>query len=156
MAETDRKFINRTIKFLITIGIIIYIDSAIDMTSTINIIIREMASNIFNIEIKNVNMYMSLYAAIAVLLSSNVDFGKKLWYSIGLVITYIVIFTFLAGYRTIYTYSFLSLITTLIAFITMTFPILLWIMLDDKKLEDNKKVVRQRVHSKPHRTNKSI
>lgn len=156
MAETDRKFVNRTIKFLIIIGIIIYIDFVTGMTSNINALIRALASNIFGIKIENIGMYMSLYAAIAVLLSSNADTGKKLWYSIGLIITYIVIFTFLAGFRMIYTYSFLSLITTLIAFITMTFPILLWIILDDERPENNKKVIRQKTNSKPHRTNKSV
>lgn len=133
MAEIDRKFVNRTIKFLIIIGIIIYIDFVTGMTSNINVLVRALASNIFSIKIENIGMYMSLYAAIAVLLSSNVDTGKKLWYSIGLIIIYIVTFTFLAGFRMIYTYSFLSLITTLIAFITMTFPILLWIILDDER-----------------------
>lgn len=155
MAKIDRtsRLVGRTIKFLIIAGIIVYIDTIIDMTSNINKFIQVVISNIFSLKIENTDMYMSLYAAIAVLLSSNIDIGKKLWYSIGLIVAYFTIFIFLiVGKITYpyYSYPTLNLILTLIAFITMTFPILLWIMLDDEsngndeRSENNKKVVRYR------------
>lgn len=162
MAKTDRKFINRTIKFLIIVGTIVYIDSTIELTSNINKFIQGVVSIIFGLKAENTDIYTSLYAAIAVLLSSKADLDKKLWYFIGLIIGYIVIFIFLiVGRMTypFYSYPILNLIMTLIVFITMTFPILLWIMLNDEISEDNKdnkKVARHRVHSKPHRTNKSV
>lgn len=159
MAKTDRKFINRTIKFLIIIGTIVYIDNAIDMTSNINKFIQGVVSIIFGLRSENIDIYTSLYAAIAVLLSSKADLDKKLWYSIGLIIGYIIIFIFLIVGRItypFYSYPILNLIMTLIVFITMTFPILLWIMLNDEISEDNKKVIRQGVHSKHHRINKSV
>ena len=80
MAKTYRKSVNRTLKFLIIIGIIIYIDSVVGMTSTINMLIIIISSNIFGLKVENTDMYMSLYAAIAVLLSSNIDIGKKVCY----------------------------------------------------------------------------
>lgn len=136
MAKTDRKFINRTIKFLIIVGMMIYIDNAIDMTSNINKFIQAVVYNIFGLRTENIDMYMSLYAAIAVLLSSNADLGKKLWYSMGLIIAYITIFIFLIVGRITYpyySYPTLNLALTLIAFITMAFPILIWVLLEGIK-----------------------
>lgn len=125
----------RTVKFLIIIGAIIYVDSIIDITSFFNKLIRIMVYIIFDIKIDNVGIYTSLYVSIAILLSSNLGIIKKLEYSIGLFIIYVGIFTSIIAYRIIYPfpyYSFLNLILTLIIFITMTFPILLWIMLEEK------------------------
>lgn len=166
MAKIDRtsRLVGRTIKFLIIAGVIIYIDTIIDMTSNTNKFIQVVIYNIFGLRAGNIDIYMSLYAAIAALLSSNTDIGKKLWYSIGLIVAYFAIFIFLiVGKITYpyYSYPTLNLILTLIAFITMTFPILLWIMLDDsnkndERSENNKKVVRYREQFKSGRKNKSV
>jgi hypothetical protein len=74
-------------------------------------------------------MYTSIYASIAVLISSNLTIIKKLEYSIGLLVLYVIIFTFVTGYGVQYPHY--SLYLTLVVFITMTFPILLWVMLED-------------------------
>lgn len=140
MAKTDRKFINRTIKFIIIVGIIVYIDNTIELTYNINRFIQGVVSIVFGLRVENIDIYMSLYAAIAVLLSSRADLDKKLCYSVGLIIGYIVIFIFLTVGRItypFYSYPILNLIMTLIVFITMTFPILLWIMLDNERLEND-------------------
>lgn len=123
--------INRTIRFLITIGAIVCIDAIIDITSIFNGLVQLSVLKIFGMKIDDINMYTSMYASIAILSSSNMSIIKKLEYSIGLFIIYVGIFTFImaCGVK----YHRYSLYLTLIVFITMTFPMLLWIMLDDKQ-----------------------
>lgn len=125
--------INRTIKFFISIGIIIYIDTVIDITSFFNMLIQVIVFIILGLKIENIGIYTSLYASIAVLLSSNITIIEKLEYSIGLFILYIAIFTFITVYDILH--PSYSLYLTLIVFITMTFPILLWIILDNKYID---------------------
>lgn len=89
-------------------------------------------------------MYTSMYASIAVLISSNLVAMKKLKYSVLLFMAYVGIFTFVMAYRVIYPYY--SLYMTLIVFMTMTVPILLWVMIKDvdneqqKNVKSNKKI----------------
>ena len=109
-------------------GIIIFIDATIDITSMFNKLIQISILKIFDLKIDNINIYTSVYASIAILLSSDINIIKKLEYLIGLSIIYITIFTFVMTYGILY--PSYSLYLTLIVFITMTFPILLWIMLD--------------------------
>lgn len=101
------------------------------MTLIFNELVQISIFNIFGLKIDNMSMYTSIYASIAVLLSANLAIIKKLEYSIGLFIIYVGIFTFVMAYGVKYPHY--SLYLTLIVFITMTFPILLWIMLDDKR-----------------------
>lgn len=120
---------NRTIKFLIIIGAIVLIDSIINITSMFNRSIETLVLNIFGIRINNLSIYTSLYASIAILLSSNLKTIKKLEYSIGFIIAYILIFTFVTAYGILY--PSYSLYLTLTIFITMSFPILLWLALGE-------------------------
>jgi len=126
--------INRTIKFLIVIGIIVFIDTTVNMTSIFNKSVQMMILMIFGLKTSDYfQTYTSIYASIAVLWSSSLGIIKKSEYSISLIIVYAWIFTFITAYRMIYPfniYPYLNLVLTLIAFITMTFPILLWILLD--------------------------
>lgn len=122
---------NRTIRFLITIGAIVCIDAIIDMTSIFNGLVQLSILKIFGLKINGIGMYTSIYASVAILLSSNLAIIKKLKYSIGLFTIYVGIFTFVTGYGVKYPHY--SLYLTLIVFMTMTFPILLWIVLDDKQ-----------------------
>lgn len=94
----------------------------------------------FGFEIKNLNIYTSLYASIAVLLSSDLKITKKLKYSIGITIIYISIFTLVIVYEILYPHYALYL--TLIVFITMMFPILLWMILTNinKKIDKKRNV----------------
>ena len=133
----DMVKVNRTVKFLVIMGIIIFIDTVIDMTSFFNKLMQITVYNIFSLKIDNIGIYTSLYASIAVLLSSDITIIEKLGYSIGLLIIYIIMFTFIAAYDILC--SSCSLYLTLIVFITITFPMLLWIVLDS---EGNKKIVR--------------
>ena len=133
--------INRTIRFLIIIGVIICIDAAMNMTSIFNKLIQVSILEIFGLKMNDINMYTSIYASIAILLSSNITIVKKLEYSIELIIAYIGIFTFIMACNIIYPYS--SLYLTLIVFVTMTFPILLWVMLDDKQYKRIKGDIRK-------------
>ena len=130
----DMAKINRTTKFLIVIGLIVFIDTIIDTTSIFNKSVQMMILAIFGLKTDdNFQIYTSLYASIAVLWSSSLGIIKKFEYSISLIIVYAWIFTFITAYRMIYPFNIypnLNLILTLIAFITMTFPILLWILLD--------------------------
>lgn len=128
--------INREIKFLIILGIIIIVDAIFSTTLIFNEIIRTILS-ILDLNIKSLGIYTSLYASIAVLLSSNLDRKKKLLYSICLSILYIVIFTFITVYRIIYQSPSYSLYPTIIIFITMAFPILLWLLTNGKDKEQN-------------------
>ena len=128
--------IDRTFKFLVILGIIIFIDAIFNTTLIFNETIQTILS-IFNLKIKNIGIYTSLYASIAVLLSSSLDRKKKLLCSIGLFILYIVIFTFITAYRIIYPSPSYSLYPTIIIFITTTFPILLWFLTGDKNKEQN-------------------
>lgn len=149
--------INRTIKFLIIIGIIVFIDTIIDMTYIFNKSVQTMILMIFGLKTDDNQTYTSLYASIAVLMSSRLDIIKKFDYSASLIILYAWIFTFINAYRIIYPfpyYPFLNLILTLIAFITMTFPILLWIMLDGEISENSKKVERRKQNKLDRKQNK--
>jgi len=119
------------IRFRNIVGMIICIDAVMNITSVFNKLIQVSILEIFGLKMHDIDMYTSIYASIAVLLSSNIKVVKKLEYSIGLIIAYIGIFTFIMACNIIYPYS--SLYLTLIVFITMAFPILLWIMLDDKQ-----------------------
>lgn len=143
MVKIDIKT-SRTFKFLIIIGIIILIDALINMTSIFNRSIEILVLKIFGFKINNLNIYTSLYASIAILLSSNLEIIKKLKYSVGLSITYIIIFTFITGYRILYPNY--SLFLTLIVFITMTLPILLWLLTNEQNCEqkDIKKYGKRR------------
>lgn len=127
MVKSNRT-IEWTIKFIIIIGIIVLIDAIIDITSIFNKLIQVLILKVFNLKIENINIYTSLYASIAVLLSSNLKIIKKLEYSIVTIIVYVLIFTFVTVYGI--SYVSYSLYLTLIVFITMTFPILLWMVLD--------------------------
>jgi hypothetical protein len=120
---------NRTIRFLIAIGIIVCIDAIVDVTSIFNGLVQISILKIFGLKIDDMSMYTSIYASIAVLISSNLAIIKKLEYVIGLLIIYVGIFTFVTGYGVQYPHY--SLYLTLIVFITMTFPILLWVILED-------------------------
>ena len=126
--------INRTIKFLVVIGIIIFVDTIVDMTSVFNKSIQAMVFILFGLKTDdNFQTYTSLYASIAVLWSSSINIIKKFEFSISLIIIYAWIFTFVMAHRIIYPfeiYPYYALFLTLIVFITMTFPILLWILLD--------------------------
>ena len=140
--------INRTIKFLISIGIIIYVDTIIDITLFFNKLIQAIIYIVFNLRTDNIDIYTSLYASIAVLLSSNITITKKFEYSIWTFLVYVTIFTFITAYRIMYPfpyYAFLNLMLTLIVFITMTFPILLWIILDEKRTENSKKIIKEKI-----------
>lgn len=120
---------NRTIRFLIAIGIIVCIDAIADITSIFNGLVQISILKIFGLKIDDIGMYTSIYASIAVLISSNLVIIKKLEYVVGLLIIYVGIFTFVTGYGVQYPHY--SLYLTLIVFLTMTFPILLWVMLED-------------------------
>ena len=122
---------NRTFKFLIFIGIIIFIDIIVDITSIFNKLVQISILKIFGMKIDDLNIYTSIYASIAILLSSNLPIIKKLEYSIGLFVIYVIIFVFIVACEI--KCSSCSLYLTLIVFITMTFPILLWIVLDNKQ-----------------------
>lgn len=119
---------NRTIRFIISIGAIVCVDAIVDITSIFNGFVQMSTLKIFGLKIDNVGMYTSIYASIAVLISSNLVIIEKLKYSIGLFITYVGIFTFVIAYEAIFPYY--SLYLTLVVFVTMAIPILLWIMLD--------------------------
>lgn len=121
---------NRTIKFLIFIGMIIFIDVMLDITSIFNKLVQISILKIFGMKIDGLNIYTSIYASIAILLSSNMPITKKLEYSIGLFVIYVTIFVFIVALEI--KCSSCSLYSTLTVFITMTFPILLWIMTYDK------------------------
>ena len=129
---------NRTIRFLIAIGIIVLIVAIVDITSVFNELVKISILKIFGLKIDNIGMYTSIYASIAVLISSNLAIIKKLEYSIGLFITYVGIFTFVMAYGMIYPYY--SLCLTLIVFTTMTFPILLWVMTEDVTKRHNERL----------------
>ena len=112
-----------------------------NVTSIFNKLIQVSILEIFDLKMNDINIYTSIYASIAVLLSSNITIAKKLEYSIELIIVYIGIFTFIMAYTIKYPYS--SLYLTLIVFVTMTFPILLWVMLDDKQYKRIKGDIRK-------------
>lgn len=120
---------NRTIRFLVAIGIIVCIDVIVDVTSIFNGLVQISILEIFGLKIDGMGMYTSIYASIAVLISSNLAIIKKLEYVIGLLIIYVGIFTFVTGYGVQYPHY--SLYLTLIVFLTMTFPMLLWVMIED-------------------------
>lgn len=129
MAKINRSS-KRIIKFLIIIGIIVLADTILDITHVFNKSIQAMVVIIFNLKIDgDLQMYTSLYASIAVLWSSGLEIIKKLEYSISLVIIYAWIFTFVTAHTIIYPSH--SLYSTTIVFITMAFPILLWILSSD-------------------------
>lgn len=129
MAKINRPS-KRIIKFLIIIGIIVLADTILDITHVFNKSIQAMVAIIFNLKIDgDLQMYTSLYASIAVLWSSGLEIIKKLEYSISLVIIYAWIFTFVTAHTIIYPSH--SLYSTTIVFITMAFPILLWILSSD-------------------------
>jgi hypothetical protein len=139
---------NRTIRFLIAIGIIVCIDVIVDMTSTFNGLIQISILKIFGLKINNISIYTSIYASLAVLISSNLTIIKKLEYSIGLLVLYVSIFTFVTGYGVQYPYY--SLYLTLIVFMTMTFPMLLWVMTED--IENTHNVNNKNNDKKPKNT----
>lgn len=131
--------VDRTLRFLIIIGILILIDASVDLTTLFNKLLQMIILDIFDLKIKNgAEIYTSLYASIAIVLSSSVAVIKKIGYSAGLLAMYIFIFTFITAYR--FMYPSYSLYLTLLVFITMTFPILLWILLiKNKEPEKSKK-----------------
>lgn len=129
---------NRTIRFLVAIGVIIYIDIIVDITSIFNGLVQIAILKIFGLKVDNTGMYTSIYASVAVLTSSNLAIAKKLECSIGLFITYVGIFTFVIAYGVKYPHY--SLCLTLIVFVTMTFPMLLWVMTGDVYDKQPKKI----------------
>lgn len=117
--------INKTIRFLIIVGIIVFIDNELSISKRS---IEMMISNILNLE--NVHSgiglyYTSIHASIAVILSSNLNVIRKIIYSTGLFFLYIMIFTFIVIYIFRYGEYLLYL-----WFITMSIPILLWKFLE--------------------------
>ncbi len=137
---------NRTIRFLISIGAIVCIDTIVDMTSIFNGLVQIFILKIFGLKIDNMGMYTSMYASIAVLISSNLTIIKKLEYSIGLFITYVGIFVFVTGCEIQYPRH--SLYMTLIVFVTMSFPMLLWVLLDDMDDKRPNKVDMKKMDTK--------
>lgn len=135
---------NRTIRFLAIIGVIVVIDATMGVTRFFNGLVQLSILKIFGLKMDSSGMYTSMYASIAVLISSNLVAMKKLKYSVLLFMAYVGIFTFVMAYRVIYPYY--SLYMTLIVFMTMTVPILLWVMIKDvdneqqKNVKSNKKI----------------
>lgn len=120
-----------------------------NMTAIFNTFIQILVSNIIGYDIPSLNIYTSLYASIAILLASNTSIINKLTYSIILIITYITIFTFITASRMMYLHYSLGL--TLVVFITMSFPIILWIILADNKTEVREELevmLKVRTHKK--------
>lgn len=126
MAKTNRiKFNTRfvakfIIKLFIIVGIAIFIDNE---THISDIFIKMTISEIFGIESPHrIELsYTSMYASIAIIISSDLGIFKKIIYSTGIFFIYVLI----AASVTIYIFrhdDFLKYIW----FMTILIPILLW------------------------------
>lgn len=117
----DMAKINTMIKFLIVLGIIIFIDNELYISKkSVEMIILNIFQSKFGH--RGVELYYtSIYASIAIVLSSDLGILKKIIYSIGLFLSYVLIFAFIITYIFRYGENLLYL-----WFMTMLIPILLW------------------------------